>query len=195
MASKWEDFIRNAVRGEEDEPFVRLLRERVRSGYRVLRVNFSASSGERATPEYILILERLAHLSEMRVPHSPSFTRWSLGEGIRMASSEEEAARFGLLALERHTPLIERWGISTFRSLFVERIRVHGPPRTVARLENVKSREMPLTGHKIESLSQLDEVLASLAQDFVSRLQYSEADAADILDQALAAFCSSTLKA
>ncbi len=194
MASKWEDFIRTAVRGEEDEPFVRLLRERVRSGYRVVRVNFSPASDERTAPEYVLILERLKNLSEMRVPHSSSFTRWSLGEEVRMASSDEEAARFGLLASERHAPLIERWGASSFRSLFFERIRDLGPSRTVTRLEGVELREMPLTGQKIESFNQLDGVLASLAQDLVSRLRYPESEAADILDRALEAFCSRTFR-
>lgn len=188
MASTWEEFIRGAVQGEPDEPFVRLLRERTRSGYRIVRVELKRAEADGQPPEYRFLLERSKHLSEQVVPHSASLTRWMLEDGIRLASTDDEATRFGLLVKERFAPLIKRLDEATFRVLLLERIGKLAPPQASARVADVPFRPASETGRKLDAMRQIDEVLASLARDLVVRLRYDEAEAAAILDRALTDF-------
>src|SRR4051812_33968414 len=98
MSAAWLSFVAGTIEGEPDDPFVRLLRQRLSAGYEVVRVNFTTAS---KGPAYVALLSHLRQLSTMEVPHSAAFTRWALAAGLRMASREEEEQRWALLAGER----------------------------------------------------------------------------------------------
>ncbi len=185
MRDAWATFIKRAIEGEPDDPFVTLLRRRVASGYRIVRVHFEATP---KGAEYRLLLERLRELSEMRVPHSPSFTRWSLGTGTRMASVEEEEARFALLAKERFAPLTEELSPSYADAIFVERALSLAPPRTSTMLAQMRVKATSPNREQIRASRRMDVFLASLAADLGSAFRYGEAEVASILDGALERF-------
>src|SRR5665213_398125 len=94
----WDTFVASAIDGEPDDPFVHLLRERIAGGATVVSIELSDDGDKHV---YRVTLERLRELSVMALPHSASFTRWSLGAGARMKSQENEATRFAILADER----------------------------------------------------------------------------------------------
>ena len=188
MAPAWDDFVRGAVQGEPDDPFVRLLRERTKSGYRVVRVDLKRPRTNGQPVEYRFLLEYAKSLSEQVVPHSPSLTRWTLEDGIRLGTAEDEAIRFGLLAKERFAPLIEELGNETFRSLLLERVQKLAPPEAHARVAEVSFRLASETGRKLEGIRKINEVLASLVRDLALRLGYPEPEASRILDHALTGF-------
>lgn len=96
--STWADFVRRTLAGEPDDAHVALLRTKLAMGHRVMQVRFERD--EHGRPTYILLLERLHQLSELRVPHSSAFTRWSIGARIKMSARREEVQRFSLLVDE-----------------------------------------------------------------------------------------------
>jgi hypothetical protein len=189
MRERWHHFIHASLQGAADDPYVRLLRERLRSGSSVVRVHFE-SSGSGRTPEYRVVLALHRQLSEMRVPHSDSFTRWSLEAGVRMASSEEEVARFTLRVKEQFQPMEGEHGRDLFNVVLVEGLRKLGPPRVQARLANLHVPGTVEGRAKLRALSDLDNVLSRLAKELGASLKYDEAQVADILDAALEHYVS-----
>jgi hypothetical protein len=187
MRQTWHHFIHASLQGAADDPYVRLLRERLRTGSSVVRVHFESSGRE---PEYRVLLSLHRQLSEMRVPHSDSFTRWSLEEGVRMASLEEEVSRFALLVKEEFEPVEEELGRDSFNSVLMEELRKLGPPKVQAHL--VKRHIMGVSEGraKIRASSTVEAVLLVLVKDLGSSLRYDEAQVADILDAALARYVS-----
>jgi hypothetical protein len=131
VGSDWQAFVKRAIDGEPDDPFVSMLRRRLSSGSKVVRVQLD--TGPRV-PEYRVLLERLRELSELRVPHSASFTRWSLDAGVRLANAGEEATRFALLAAEALQPIADEFSADYADAILIEQLRALGPPRTAALL-------------------------------------------------------------
>ncbi|HEY3357749.1 MAG TPA: hypothetical protein VGQ83_31140 [Polyangia bacterium] len=189
MRSSWEAFVAGALEPEPDDPFVRLLRERIDAGYKIRRINLLGGGREspEGPPEYLAILEYRQQLSEMRVPHSDSFTRWSLQRGARLESTQEEERRFALLLAEKLAPLEAEVGRGYFSSILVESLQRLGPPRTMGILANQHAYAAAAGQAKLRSLVGLEGVLTSLAQDLGRSLNYSPQQAAAILDGALAA--------
>src|SRR5271170_8502226 len=107
MSTAWLKFVSGVLQGEPDDPFVHLLVKRLSTGYKVVQINFTTTS---KGPVYVLLLSHLRQLSKMEVPHSPSFTRWSLANGMRMASREEEEQRWAALAAERFLSVADDLG-------------------------------------------------------------------------------------
>ncbi|HEX8823308.1 MAG TPA: hypothetical protein VF794_25505 [Archangium sp.] len=187
MRQGWQEFVHQSLKGATDEPHVRLLRERVRSGSNVVRVHLDDSGRQ---PEYRVLLSLHRQLSEMRVPHSDSFTRWSLETGTRLADPDEEARRFALLLRERFEPLEQELGREYFDSLLGEQLRGLGPPRARARLDGGRLVYHPYSGvadgrARRKDLERIESVLASLARELGSSLKYSEQEVAELLDAAL----------
>jgi hypothetical protein len=190
MRQTWHHFIHASLQGATDDPYVRLLRERLRSGSSVVRVHFEDSGRE---PGYRVLLSLHRQLSEMRVPHSDSFTRWSLEAGVRMASLEEEAGRFTLLVKERFEPVEEELGRTYLDSILVEVLRRLGPPKVQARLAN-RHVDVPAEGRaKLRAMGAVEAVIILLAKDLGSALKYDEQQVADILDSALERYLSMRL--
>jgi|GEM_PF-4443108 len=180
----WEAFVQEAVGEKPDDPHVRLLRDRLRSGAKVMRVQLVS----RSKPEYVVVLERLRELTEQRVPHSRSFTRWSFAEGVRMADEAEEVERFALLLGEAFAPIEDNVGRDYFKTVLHERIRELNPPHAgamVAKLAPSSAQEGPVREH---ARRDLDDVLRARCEELTGALRYSEAETAVILDRALAAW-------
>jgi hypothetical protein len=187
MRQLWQHFIHASLQGAADDPYVRLLRERLRTGSSVVRVHFEGSG---RAPEYRVLLSLNRQLSEMRVPHSDSFTRWSLEAGVRMASFEEEVSRFALRVKERFEPMEVERGRDFFNAVLVEELRKLGPPRVQVRLANLRVYGVGEGHAKLRALSAFDTALSSLAKELGSSLKYDEAQVADILDAALERYVS-----
>jgi hypothetical protein len=185
QAETWESFVHGAVTSAPDDPHVRLLRDRLRAGARVVRVHLV----DGAAPEYLVLLERLRELSEQRVPHSAAFTRWSLAEGVKMAD-EEEVGRFRLLLGEGFEPIELEAGEDRFKAVLLERIRSLAPPHAAAVAAKVTAYAAQEGRSMGRALRDLDGVLRARCSELVGALQYGEADAARILDRALAAWIS-----
>lgn len=183
----WQEFIHQSLKGAADDPHVRLLRERLRSGSSVVRVHLEDS---RRQPEYRVLLSLHRQLSEMRVPHSDSFTHWSLETGTRLATAEEEARRCALLLRERFEPVEQELGRDYFESLLREQLRSLGPPRALTRLDGGNLVHHPFTGvadgrARRKAQERIQSVLSSLARDLGSSLKYGEDEVAQLLDAAL----------
>jgi hypothetical protein len=191
----WQSFIHDVVSDEPDDAYVRLLEDRLDSGARAVQVRLLPSRdilpglhGGPPVAEYRVILERLQTLSELRVPHSPSFTRWSFKHGLRMASEDEEVARFALLIGERCASLLAEHGKDHFESILVERLRALGAPHTMNVLATLDVPPAPATRDKDAAWRDTDDLLVTLAHALVRSLGYSEADSADLLDRAFAMY-------
>ena len=192
MASSWQTFVKQAIAGEPDDPFVAMLRRRVASGSRVLRVHLDA---EAKPPVYRVLLERLRELSELRVPHSPSFTRWSLDAGVRMVTPDEEAQRFALLAAERFQSVAQELGDAEAIAVLVERLRALAAPESTARLAEASTRRAPPPGRAhTRAAALVDGMLRGLAVELGRSLRYAEAEVATILDAALAQYAQERLQ-
>jgi hypothetical protein len=184
MSAAWLQFVTRTIQGEPDDPFVRLLRQRVESGHEVVRVNVMPSP---KGPKYAVLLAHLRQLSTMEVPHSPGFTRWTLARGIRMASREEEEQRWALLASERFRPIADDFGADYADLIFLDRVFALGPPRTIRALHEQVTRAAPGREHK-RAIQEVDGFLRSLAEDLGGPLHYSAEEVAEILDGALEHF-------
>jgi hypothetical protein len=185
MAHNWTSLIHDALVGAADDPYVRLLRERLRAGSEVVRIHLENS--ERG-PEYVLILSLHRQLSEMRIPHSDAFTNWSLDAGARLTDEEQETHRFELLLDQRFFPLRNELGGDFFDSLLVHHVRALGPPRSLAAVQ--KLRLPPSTTQesraRLRAVQRMEDVLMELARALGRSLRYDEALTSRILDGALA---------
>ena len=185
MAEAWEAFVHKAIAGEPDDPFTRMLRQRLASGHRIVRIDLEPKA-EAST--YRVVLERLRELSEVRVPHSSHFTRWSLQAGIRMESIEAEGRRFALLVAERYQPIVDELGADYTNALLLDRVRSLAPPRTLVRITNERPNHLAPGREQLRAVKLLDTMLTSLAGDLGGSLHYSEEEVAEILDMALERF-------
>ena len=192
MRQTWHHFIHASLQGATDDPYVRLLRERLRTGSSVVRVHFEKPG---RGPEYRVLLSLHRQLSEMRVPHSDSFTRWSLEAGVRMASIEEESNRFVLLVKEQFEPVEEELGREFFNTVLVEQLRKLGPPKVQARLPDRHVYELSEGRARIRAARAVEAVLIVLAKELGSALKYDEEQVADILEAALERYVSARFRA
>jgi hypothetical protein len=191
MTQGWQEFVHQSLTGAADDPHVRLLRERLRSGSSVVRVHLDDSGHQ---PEYRVLLSLHRQLSEMRVPHSDSFTRWSLETGTRLDTPEAEARRFALVLRERFDPLEQTLGRAYFDSIFIEQLRTLRPPRAQARLAGTgvvhPSHVLVDGATRRNTLERIESVLTSLARDLGFSLKYGEGETAELLDEALERYVS-----
>ncbi len=185
MRQGWQHFIHQTLQGAPDDPYVRLLREKLRTGSSVVRMHFEDTGGG---PAYVVLLSLHRQLSEMRVPHSESFTRWSLESGTRMASAEEEAKRFALLLRERFAPVEEELGREAFESVLLEELRMLAPPLTQGQLGSRRVLDLSEGRARGKARAAIDAVLTSLARELGASLKYDESQVARILDEALAQY-------
>lgn len=185
MSAAWLEFVTRTIEGEPDDPFVRLLRQRVESGHEVVRVNVMATP---KGPAYAVLLAHLRQLSTMEVPHSPGFTRWALARGIRMASREEEEQRWALLASERFRPIADDFGADYAKLIFLGRVRALAPPRTIRTLSREQITRTAPGREQSRAVREVDGFLRSMAEDLGGPLHYSVGDVAEILDGALDLF-------
>jgi hypothetical protein len=194
MAQDWTSLIHDAVVGAVDDPYVRLLKERLRAGSEVVRIQLADS--ERG-PEYVLILSLHRQLSEMRIPHSDAFTSWSLDVGARLEDEEQEMRRFELLLHQRFAPLRDELDASTFDALLVQYVRTLGPSRASSFVQ--KLRIAPYAAQegraKQRAMQRIEDVLVELARALGRSLRYDEAATSRILDGALAQWMSRHLMA
>jgi hypothetical protein len=194
MARDWTSLIHDAVVGAVDDPYVRLLKERLRAGSEVVRIELAHA--ERG-PEYVLILSLHRQLSQMRIPHSDAFTNWSLNEGARLADEEQEMRRFELLLEQRFAPLQEELEASTFDALLVQHVRTLGPPRASvsARKLRIPPYEVPESRAKHRAVQRIEDVLVDLARALGRSLRYDEAATSRILDGVLEKWMTQHLEA
>ena len=182
MDTAWVQFVGGVIQGEPDDPFVHLLLQRLHAGYTVVRINFTTTP---KGPVYVLLLSHLRQLSKMEVPHSASFTRWSLAAGMRMASREEEEERWALLAAERFQLIADDVGADYARLILLECLRVLAPPRTGRALALERATRTAPGREQSRAIRQVDAFLGSLAGDLGGALRYPAEEAADLLDGAL----------
>lgn len=192
MRQGWQEFVHQSLKGAADDPHVRLLRERLRSGSSVVRVHLEDTGRQ---PEYRVLLSLHRQLSEMRVPHSDSFTHWSLETGTRLATTEEEARRCALLLRERFESVEQELGREDFESLLREELLSLGPPRALTRLDGGRRAPRPLPGvadgrARRKSRERIQSVLSSLARDLGASFKYGEDEVAELLDAALERYLS-----
>jgi hypothetical protein len=185
MANRWNDFVQRAGAGEPDDPHIRLLRGRIAAGCKVLRINLLVTPGR--PPEYLVILSCQQILTEMRVPHGPSFTRWSFEAGARLETAEEEALRFAWLLRERLSPIEAEVTSDYFDSVLTHHLRELGPSRTTARLARHHAYRPNVSLALQRTIKAIDAVLTGLAEDLQRALHYFPQEAAEILDRALEA--------
>jgi hypothetical protein len=183
MRRDWSSLIHYALTGVADDPYVRLLKERLRSGSQVVRIHLEKP---RDGPEYVVILSLHRQLSEMRLPHSEAFTSWSLEAGARMADGGEETERFVLLLEERFTSLIRELGPHSFEPSFIHHIRALGPPKAVEAMRRLTPPAKIVSGMKDQATQRIEDVLVKLARALGRSLRYDEDSTARILDAALA---------
>ncbi|HEX5753497.1 MAG TPA: hypothetical protein VFZ09_45290 [Archangium sp.] len=189
MAHDWTSLIHDAVVGAVDDPYVRLLKERLRAGSEVVRIQLADS--ERG-PEYVLILSLHRQLSEMRIPHSDAFTNWSLDAGARLADEEQEMRRFELLLHQRFAPLRDELDASTFDALLVQYVRTLGPSRASSLVQKLRTPQYAAQEGRAKqrAMQRIEDVLVELARALGRSLRYDEAATSRILDGALAQWMS-----
>ena len=180
----WTTFVHDAVVGEPDDPHVRLLRDRLRSGTHVVGVHFVAGS----VSEYLVVLERLREISEQRIPHSRAFTRWSLAEGVQMATIDDEVQRFTLMLAEAFARISVEVGRDYFKSVLHERLRELRPSAVQGALKTIFTYNAETGPTKERIRRSLDTVLRERCVELVTSLHYPETNAATILDRALASW-------
>lgn len=185
MTSVWKEFVTSALRPPPDNPYVRLLREKLGQDARVIRINTLVEESKGLTG-YLVILEHRKHLSELRLPHSDAFTRWSLETGARMASIDEEAARFARLLQDRFAPCSREVGQDYFRSVLHEVLHQLAPPRTLERLACVSEYRACAGEAKARVHDCIDAILIQLVKELGEALHYSEKESSSILDAAFA---------
>ncbi|RYZ17577.1 MAG: hypothetical protein EOO70_01515 [Myxococcaceae bacterium] len=186
MTRDWNTLIRQALEGPEGEPFLRLLKERLRSGSQVVSVRLENSGG---APEYVITLSLLKQLSEMRVPHSEAFTSWSLDTGTRMADERQEQERFVLLLGERFAALASDVGPDVLASALVNYLPVLGPPQaSEGARRGMGARGMDSATSR--AISKLEAVLSGAARALGRSLKYDEATTGRVLDGALSQWLS-----
>jgi len=183
MSSDWQIFVEAALQRPADDPHVRLLRERLSQGCSIVRVNVIQTARE---PEYLIVLSCNQQLTETRVPHSESFTRFCLDAGVRMETLAEEALRFAIVARDRLLPIEQRTGRDYLSAILCEQISSLGAPRSVEKLADRPCYPPADSPTRWETTQAFLDALRELARDLSGALRYEPAQAADILDQALA---------
>lgn len=178
----WESFVHSAVTPAPDDPHVRRLRDRLSAGARVMRVDLV----EREPPVYLVLLERLRELSEQRVPHSPAFTRWALSEGVKMADKDGEVQRFRLILDAAFKQIEFEIGADYFGHVLRERVKMLAPPHAAAMAGKVATYGTEEGRVKDRAFRDLDNALRARCAELTGSLKYTEKEAADILDRALA---------
>jgi hypothetical protein len=184
MSSDWESFIQHAAQGEQDDPHVRLLREKIAEGCTIVRANLVLRAGQ--SPEYLIVLACNRRLSDIRIPHSDSFTRWSLETGLRMATPDEEAERFSILAEERLSPVEDRVGRDYLSAILCEQVQTLAPPISMGKLGRRPSHPPTNDDMRWDITQRLLEILRLLARDLANALRYTPTEVASLLDRALA---------
>jgi hypothetical protein len=193
MSRTWSSLIHDALAGVADDPYVRLLKERLKSGSQIVRIHLEAAAGQK--PEYVVVLSLHRHLSEMRLPHSEAFTNWSLEAGARMADEAEEAERMALLLHERFIPLLSELDPVHFEAIFVPYIHALAPPQASAAARQLQPFAAVDGRMRQQAIQQLEGVLVDLARMLGRALRYDEASTARILDSALARWLSHAFSA
>lgn len=184
MSRNWSSLIHDALAGVADDPYVRLLKERLKSGSQIVRIHLEAAADQKS--EYVVILSLHRQLSEMRLPHSEAFTNWSLEAGARMVDEAEEAERMALLLHERFIPLLSELGPIDFEAILVSYIRALAPPQALEAARQLQPFS-PLDGRmRQQAIQQVEGVLVGLARVLGRSLRYDESSTARILDSALA---------
>jgi len=184
MSRNWSSLIHDALTGVADDPYVRLLKERLKSGSQIVRIHLEDAAGQK--PEYVVVLSLHRHLSEMRLPHSEAFTNWSLEAGARMADEAEEAERVALVLQERFVPLLSELDPAHFEAIFVPYIRAVAPPKASEAARQLQPIGTVDGRVKKQALQQMEGVLVDLTRMLGRSLRYDEASTARILDSALA---------
>ena len=187
MGTAWQTFVARAIEGAPDDPFVRLLKSRLASDYAVIRINLTQTAKGTV---YVVMLSHLRQLSTMEVGHSPSFTRWSLANGVRMASREEEEKRWALLAAERFQSIADELGAAYANPILLSRLRALGPARTMAALAQENAKAAAPGREQVRAIRRVDGFLGGLAADVGGALRYSAEEVGEILDGALERFVS-----
>jgi hypothetical protein len=182
---QWHAFVKRAIDGEPDDPFVAMLRRTLAAGSRVIRVNLAEKP---KGPAYRILMSRVQELSVMEIPHSASFTRWSVANGVRMASPEEETRRFVVLLEERFAPIVEEYGKEQAQGLLLARLRTLNPARTAQALADLRDYPTAPGRAQIRAAQQLDAFLAVPAGELGGALHYPEMETESILDEALERF-------
>jgi len=193
MSRNWSSLIHDALAGVADDPYVRLLKERLRSGSQIVRIHLEPSASPR--PEYVIILSLHRQLSEMRLPHSEAFTNWSLEAGARMADEAEEAERMALLLHERFIPLLSELDPAHFEAIFVPHLRALAPPQASEAARQLQPFASVDDRMRRQAIQQMEGVLEDLARMLGRSLRYDEAATARILDSALARWLSQAFSA
>lgn len=180
---RWIEWVRSALAPERDDPFVHSLRAQVEAGYRIVRVTLAETQGP---PEYLVALASRSDLTQMRIPHSRSFTRFCVQTGTRLDSRAAEALRFSWILEEQLKPAIDELGASRLLAAISQEIGRLQAPRSgasaaVARGGAPAAAEARVSAAFRETLRQ---VAAWLGHD----LRYTERETADILDEALSGF-------
>jgi len=183
--NRWSDFVRTALGGPPDDPFVRLLRDQLATGSHVMRVNFPPPADGRS-PEYLVVLLRDRQLSDLRIPHSPAFHRWSLEAGAKLETPDEEARRFGVVLAERLGEIEKLMLRDQFEALLVQRVGALAMPSTAALLAGFRNADF-LSRAQVPAWAEVvfDQQIATTARDLGRALDYSEAETSDILDHAV----------
>lgn len=190
----WTDFVRAAIGPEPDDPFVRLLRDKIGSGSQVIRANAVRSPDDRP-PDYLVVLVRDGQISEMRIPHSPSFLRWSLESGTRLETPEEEALRFRFVLAERIEEVAAHLDQEQIITLLVRRVRSLAMPASCEMLQGDGQADHAARGQAPGwSEMALDERLAATARDLARSLRYPEQETAGIIDRAMAEYLDRRLQ-
>jgi len=185
MSSSWSSFIEEALQEKVDDPFVRLLRERIKAGCQIIRINLVTNKDPSISVEYLIVLSCEKQLSEMRIPHSESFTRWSLENGVRLETAEEEAQRFVLLACDGLQLIEQDVGKDYLDSILVNYLKELAPPLVMQRLVSHHSYQPSLDTAMDRAILGLESLFVSLARNLGRNLGYGVEDTAQILDAAL----------
>lgn len=191
MSDRWQEFVGRVSTPPPDDPFVRLLRERLATGSRLIRVNLLEGSG--SSPEYLVILSTQRVLQEIHIPHSDGFTRWSFEAGAKLENGPEETRRFKLLLGERLAPIEREVGRDYFEAVLVSHVRELAPPHSTAMLGEHFVHKPSVGKSLLRTMEQIEAALGELASALRTSLRYSISEAAGILDDALAAWLDERL--
>lgn len=188
MGSSWERFVADAIDGVPDDPYTRLLREKLEDGSRIVRVNFVNSDGMGKTPEYLLILEHEKHLSEMKIPHSDSLVRFMRQNRIRMETVEEEVQRAATLLHERFDAISSEFGDDSFESVLLHEVRHLAPPNASRKISNTLAEKDGMDERWERARRDVRHVVVDLLRFLADDLGYEPVRSGDILDRALAMY-------
>lgn len=178
--SRWEKWIHEVLSEGNDDVFVALLRQRIESGERIVRLSIPSDEFD-VLPTYELVLSRGADLNVVRVPHTQAFVRFCLSQRLRMETLKQESWRFGAVLASSFVSFRNDWGEDAFQEAVGEFLAGIAPPESRAVLSSLAATSRTETKARFV----LHRELGSLARDLKEELGYSEADVGAILDRAL----------